>query len=208
MKDVRALFERGLRPYVPAAALPEVVEWFADGKVHLRISKPRHSKLGDYRPAQPKLGLPLPRISINGNLNSFAFLVTLAHEFSHHRVWERYGSKARAHGPEWQADFRDLTNRFLGQGVFPPELEEQLVISMARAKASTCADPGLYRALRAYDPQQAIRLEDLPEGAVFALPNGRQFKKGALRRNRFLCQDLGNGRDYCVAGLAEVRVLG
>jgi hypothetical protein len=208
VKDFRPVFERGLRPYVPAAALSILLEWFGAGQLQLKITRPRNSKLGDYRPAQPKLGIVVPRISINGNLNAYSFLVTLTHEYAHHLVWEKYGAKARAHGPEWQQAFRDLINLFLGRGVFPHELENQLVMSMARAKASTCADPGLYRALRAYDPQQAIRLEDLPEGAVFALPNGRQFKKGALRRNRFLCRDLGNGRDYCVAGLAEVRVLG
>ena len=62
---------------------------------------------------------------------------------------------------------------------------------------------------RSFKPGEHFYSADtLPEGAVFALPNGRQFKKGALRRNRFLCRDLGNGREYCVAGLAEVRVLG
>jgi len=207
VKDFRPVFERGLRPYVPAAALSVLLEWFGAGQLQLKITRPRNSKLGDYRPAQPKLGIVVPRISINGNLNTYSFLVTLTHEYAHHLVWEKYGAKARAHGPEWQQAFRDLINLFLGRGVFPHELENQLVMSMARAKASTCADPDLYKALRNYDATPVLHLEDLPEGSNFELANGRAFNKGPLRRNRFLCKELKTGREYSVAGLAAVRVL-
>ena len=53
-----------------------------------------------------------------------------------------------------------------------------------------------------------MHLEDLPEGSSFELANGRAFKKGPLRRNRFLCKELKTGREYSVAGVAAVRLLG
>ena len=69
-----------LNSYLPAGAYDTVMQYLQHYKVHLTITKERRSVLGDYRFAVHGKN---HRISVNGNLNSFAFLITLLHELAH-----------------------------------------------------------------------------------------------------------------------------
>ncbi|MDZ7848645.1 MAG: hypothetical protein U5L96_18960 [Owenweeksia sp.] len=66
--------------------------------VMLKIVSPRKTKFGDYR--FPQKRDPRHRISLNSNLNPFAFLITLIHEMAHLKAFKDYGHKIKAHGPE------------------------------------------------------------------------------------------------------------
>ena len=87
-----------LKPYLPPGALPPHQKLTGKALCQIRVSKPRKTKLGDYRrpgrPHQPH------RISINGNLNPYAFLITLLHEWAHLEIYQEYKGKVAPHGPE------------------------------------------------------------------------------------------------------------
>ena len=79
-----SLSERGktaaLAPFLPPGAQPYVEELLAEHAVSVRTSRPRRSKIGDHR--GPRGSERLHRITVNNDLNPYAFLTTLLHEFS------------------------------------------------------------------------------------------------------------------------------
>src|SRR5690606_37516310 len=117
-----------LRRHLPAAAYPVVVNWLRSNPVQVRISKPRQTKLGDYRSAtrtQPH------RVSVNADLNPYAFLVTLVHEFAHYSTFVNQRRWSAPHGPAWKSEYARLMRPFLSNSVFPTDvlsaLERHLV---------------------------------------------------------------------------------
>ncbi len=172
--------------------------------VELKITRPRKTKFGDYR--FPKKDNPRHRISVNGNLNKFAFLITLIHEMAHLKAFKNFGRKIKPHGREWQRIFMELAQPFLDANIFPNELSLKLKKSLRKGAASSCTDLELFRELQKFNPdhEQKTTVEDLETGAVFRLNQKKIFKKGPKARTRFRCLNLENGREYMVHALAEV----
>jgi hypothetical protein len=75
-------------------------------------------------------------------------------------------------------------------------------------KASSCSDIGLSRVLKKYDLHKTdvLHLEEVPTNSLFLL-QGKCFKKGELRRKRYLCEDVQSKRMYLVHALAEVKLV-
>jgi hypothetical protein len=163
----------------------------------------RATKLGDFRAG---INGDKHRITVNGDLNPYAFLVTTLHEFAHLHTFEKYRNKVLPHGEEWKTAYRNLLLPAINSGQLPKDIEHALVHSLTNTKASSCTDHQLSRVLKTYDrPKEGIvLLEQLPKNTTFEL-NGRQFIKGALRRKRFVCQEVYSDRSYLVNALAEVR---
>ena len=93
-------------PYLPAGDYePLFSKWLEGLNYQIAISRPRKSKLGDFRP--PRLG-QIARITMNADLGPFQFLTTLTHEIAHLIAWEKHGRRAAPHGKEWKAIFREL----------------------------------------------------------------------------------------------------
>ena len=84
-----------LQSYLPNGSFDEVLQYLQHYKVHLTITRQRQSILGDYRHAHEG---KTHRISVNGNLNQYAFLITLLHELAHLFTYERFGHRVMAHG--------------------------------------------------------------------------------------------------------------
>src|SRR5690606_11878715 len=146
------------------------------------------------------------RISVNGNLNPYAFLITLIHELAHLVTFEQYGNRVQAHGKEWKSIYRKLLEQFLGKSIFPPDVEAALHRSLHNLPASSCADEPLVRVLRQHDhpDEKGVLVEELPEGALFEIEGGRVFRKGKKLRKRFQCKELATGKLYLFSGLYEV----
>lgn len=200
-----------LSAYIPEQAAPVIARWIDVYKAQLKISRPRSTKLGDYRP--PYNGHP-HRISVNANLNPYAFLVTLVHEFAHLVTWNHHGNKAKSHGKEWKSFFRRMMQPFFEAGIFPEDIHAALTRYLENPAAASCTDLQLLRALRKYDrvnsgtPARAV--EQLPEGALFCLNRTdavRIFKKGPRLRKRYRCKEVATGRIYLFNPLAEVHVV-
>lgn len=188
---------------MPDQAVNLANEWWKILDFELRISKSRKTKLGDFRPSHK--GKP-PRISVNGDLGPNHFLITYVHEVAHAFVWEKHGRKAAPHGIEWQQTYSNLLEEVIELGVFPTEIETEILRHSKRPKASSCSDPDLYKILSRFEKgDKVVFLEELPEGTPFLIGKDRRFLKGKKRRTRYECKNLDNQRTYYVSAHAEVK---
>jgi SprT protein len=195
-----------LATYLPEGAYPAVVHYLETYKVHLTITRARKTVLGDYRNAHRDKN---HRISVNGNLNPYAFLITLLHELAHLLTYERYGNRVSAHGREWKDVFGQVLATFMQHHTFPADIEAELRASLHNPGASSCAEEELMRILRRYDsrPSGMKMVEELPEGTLFLIDTARMFKKGEKLRKRFRCVEVKTGKIYLFSGVYEVHVV-
>lgn len=200
MNEKRQHFIDTLSRFVPAHFAPYLADCILNANIQFKIVPGRKTKLGDFRtsPLQKK-----PVITVNGDLNQYSFLITSLHELAHLDTYRQYGWKVAAHGEEWKSAFRERLLPVLESEALPPELQKVLWKSWTRLKASSGTDLHLSRALKAYDAQSAHTLESLPMHAEFLL-NQKRFKKGQLRRTRYLCTEIGSNKQYLVHALAAV----
>jgi hypothetical protein len=192
-----------LQQYLPPGTYEAVLHYLQFYKVHLTVARERKSILGDYR---HRHGQHTHRISINGNLNPYAFLVTLLHELAHLLTFEKWGNKVSAHGREWKHVFGQLLAQFIQHNVFPNDIRQVLLQSLHNPAASSCADEALLRILRKYDSKKsgALFVEDVPEGSLFQTHDGRIFQKGERVRKRFRCVEVATSRVYLFSPVYEV----
>src|SRR6478736_5362533 len=157
-----------LQQYLPEGSAPLVMQYLHHYKVHLTITRERKSILGDYRHATHERN---HRISVNCNLNKFAFLITLVHELAHLLTFQQYGNRVQSHGKEWKNIYAFLLKDFIAMSIFPDDIQFKLRHSIHDLPASSCADDDLMRVLRKYDtnPEQVVFVEQIPEGNCFAL---------------------------------------
>lgn len=195
-----------LQSYLPPGSFDEVVHYLQHYHVHLTISRKRHSILGDYRHAVTDKN---HRISVNGNLNTYAFLITLLHELAHLFTYERFGHRVQAHGKEWKAEFGKILAKFLLKKIFPADIEKALMSTLQNPAASSCGDEKLMRVLRNYDEKKdGLQLiEQLPAGALFAIKGGRIFKKEEKIRKRYKCVEVKTGKYYLFSPVYEVQLV-
>ncbi|MFL5747322.1 MAG: SprT-like domain-containing protein [Niastella sp.] len=192
-----------LSQFIPSAAVPRVLEYLHQYKVHLTITRERKSILGDYRHATSEKN---HRISVNGNLNPYAFLITLVHELAHLVTFIQFKHRVSPHGREWKDCYALLLKDFLGKEIFPPLIEQTLKQSMHDLPASSCADEGLMRVLKKFDRDNGmVMVEQLPEGQLFDIGEGRIFKKGKKLRKRFQCIEVNTGKLYLFSPIYEVK---
>jgi hypothetical protein len=196
-----------ITPFLPPAALPHVEALLGRHAVEVRMSRPRRTKLGDHRP--PAHGRPAHRISINDDLNPYAFLTTLLHELAHAAAWDAHRGlrrRLRPHGPEWQRAFAGVLEPVVASGVLPDDVAAALTRSLQNPRAATCSDRGLLLALARYDAPVVgrTRVEELPEGALFRIDTGAVFRAARRLRSRRQCFDARSGAEYRVHGLALV----
>lgn len=195
-----------LQRYLPAGTYEPVLHYLQTYNVHLTVARERKSILGDYR---HRHGGHTHRISVNGNLNAYAFLITLLHELAHLLTFEKFGNRVNAHGREWKAVFGQLLAQFLSHNVFPDDVEAVLLQSLHNPAASSCADEALLRTLKKYDAKDGACLfvESLPEGTLFQTHDGRVFQKGKKLRKRYRCVEVKTKRVYLFSGLYEVEAV-
>jgi hypothetical protein len=193
-----------LRQYLPEGSFDMVSDFLHRYRVHLTITRSRATVLGDYRHATPHRN---HRISVNGNLNAHAFLITLLHELAHLLTFQQHGNRVQSHGKEWKQQFSELLRFFLQHDIFPADVRAALEASIHNPAASSCADDRLMRVLRRYDqrPDFMVMVEELPRGALFEIRGGRTFRRGDVLRKRIQCIELATGKMYLFSPLYEVR---
>jgi len=199
----RTQIEEGFRKYIPEEFAPLVVDLLFSAKVKFKVSKSRKTKLGDYRP--PYGERTHHTITVNHDLNPYAFLITTLHEFAHMNTYLKFGNKAKAHGFEWKAEFRALLIPLLDSPSIPKDIKNALSKSIFNLKASSCTDPHLFRTLKQYNKnaETIVLVEEIALQQHFILQDKR-FERGFKRRSRYLCKDVSTGKMYLINGLAEV----
>ena len=191
-----------LSAFLPQGALPLVSGLIDRWKFSLRITRKRSTKVGDYRPPQRGKG---HQVSVNHDLNPYAFLLTLIHEIAHLVVWETGPRRVRPHGKEWKQAYRELLQDFFAAGIFPDDIRRAVDHYFDRLGESNRSDLELNLVLKRYDQANGLHLvQDLPERSLFRSQRGQVFRKGHQLRKRFVCRCLDNQRNYLVPPLMEV----
>jgi len=195
-----------LQRFLPPETYEAVLQYLQFYKVHLTVAAERKSILGDYRHSTH---FSNHRISVNGNLNKFSFLITLLHELAHLLTFEQFGNKVQSHGKEWKKIYGTLLERFLQNKIFPADIEGELLHSLKNPAATSCAEDGLLRVLRRYDDKKSHHrlVEEIPDKGIFRCDDGRVFKKGEKMRKRFKCIEVNTGRVYLFSPVYEVEAV-
>lgn len=194
-----------LYKYIPEKAVPVIAEWIYTFDFKLKIKKSRSSKYGDYRP--PMKGQNHV-ITVNHDMNKYAFLITLVHEIAHLSNYNKHRDMVKPHGEEWKLHYKLLMQRFLVPDIFPADVIIALRKYMNNPAASSCTDINLLRVLKQYDARQdTVLLEDLPQGSIFTYNQNRNFIKGEQIRKRFRCKEMGTNRIYLFNPLTEVSLI-
>ena len=190
--------------FVPPASISYCNQLYESMGFEFKITKSRSTKLGDFR-FKPDLKKSI--ITINNDLNSYAFLVTYLHEVAHLVTFQKFTSRVAPHGTEWKQEFIRISQPMLIEEVFPPSILASLNSYFQNPKASSCSDPKLYNALRQFDsPTNKISLEKIKNHQPF-LFNKKQFIRLEKRRTRWVCEEIITKRKYLISGLAEVELL-
>lgn len=199
MSELQALTKK-LNIFLPEEACFRASHYIVDRNIKLTITKKRKTKLGDYR--APSAGIRYHRISVNGDLNPYMFLLVLLHEFAHLEVWNANRRRVRAHGDEWKTAYKNLYLDY--SDCFPVDVNSIIETHFKNLKATTCNDPYLTKHLMYMDHKESVlMLNELSPGEEFET-SGRSFQMINKRRTRFLCMDLISKKNYLVSGSAIV----
>ena len=196
-----------LNAYLPDGAFDSVVALINQYKVHLTVTKARKSVLGDYRHAFQGAN---HKISVNGNLNPYEFLITLLHELGHLLCFEQYKNRVDAHGKEWKYLYGLLLADFIQRDIFPIDIKKSLKKTILNPAATANGETALLLVLRKYDvvkKEGMAFVAHLPDGALFETEKGKRFQKIKKRRIRIECVELATGHIYSFSGLTEVKVM-
>jgi SprT protein len=192
-----------IRKFIPEDAVDIVVRWIGEYKITLTITNSRKSVFGDYRWPQKNRG---HRISVNGDLNQYAFLITLVHEMAHLIAWEKFRHTISSHGSEWKHEYKTLMNDFAGRKIFPADVRAAFKEHLVAPTHSHSIDEKLMKVLRNHDEVKRNHLDDLPEKSLFEF-QGRVYRKGNKLRKRFKCVEVKTQREYLFNPIAEVKPL-
>jgi hypothetical protein len=190
--------------YIPPKAIDAVWELIMAMPVQIKIVNARKCVHGSYR--RPLRHTSNHIITVNNNLNPYAFLITLLHEIAHMHACVK--SSAIGHGKVWKNCFMALLRQFLALNVFPSDIQYALSQHLQNIKSSDSLDIYLTKILQKYDPQAAespafVFLEDFPENAVF-LHGERLMEKKQLMRKYYVCRDIKTNKLYRCHPLLKV----
>ena len=188
-----------LKVFLPPLSLQKINHWINELDVKIKITSARKTKLGDFRGIKDSL-----YISINNDLNSYSFLITLTHELAHAFVHIKHKRGVTPHGSQWQETFQSLMLNFLNPTIFPDDILKALSTHLKHPKASTLTDINLAAVLKKYDRVKALTISDIDEESIFSIPNGKIFKKGKQLRKRYKCIECTTNKVYLFHPFAEV----
>ena len=196
-----------LNAYLPDGAFEPVVVLINQYKVHLTVTKARKSVLGDYRHAFQGAN---HKISVNGNLNKYEFLITLLHELAHLLCYEQYRNRVDAHGKEWKGIYGHLLAQFIQQGIFPDDIKKALSKTLLNPAATANGETKLLLVLRKYNEVKKVGVAlvaQIAEGTLFESLHGKIFRRGKKRRIRIECVEVATGQVYSFSALTEVKLV-
>lgn len=198
---------QALAHFLPEGSFEPIVQYIHHFKVHLTVTKKRKTVLGNYLHAGINRN---HKITVNGNLNKYEFLITLLHELAHLLTFEQFNNKVEPHGKEWKNLYSKLLIDFVQKQIFPADIEQALQKSIINPAATANGETDLLLVLRKYNSHQKpgfTTIESLPENSIFQTENGKVFKKGNQRRKRYICVELKTGLQYLFSPIAEVKII-
>ena len=189
---------QSLEKYLPQNSLQYLKIWFSDYYIHIKITRNRNSKLGDYR----KLPDHSHEITINSTLVPQLFFFVLTHELAHLIAFEKYGRRISPHGNEWKETFRQMLLQSLD--VYEEELRPIIIKFSKSPKANFMASPDLVKYFHIERQDDTLQfIEKLQKGDFFIYRNEKYLLEGLIKKN-YLCKNLATGRKYSFKPLARV----
>lgn len=190
-----------LEQYLPDNTFPFLKKWFADYYIHIKITKNRNSKLGDYRRLPDKSH----QITVNSTLDKQLFFFVLTHELAHLLAFERFNFRISAHGREWKETFRDMLLESID--IYTDDLKPIISNFSKNPKANFMASPELVRYFHIEDPEDNfIFVEDLLINDEFQY-KGDVYRLLEKKKKLYLCVNLNNEKKYLFRPLAKVEKL-
>lgn len=187
-----------LEKFLPENTLPFLKVWFGDYPCHLKITKGRNSKLGDYR----KLPDKSHQITVNGTLEPQLFFFVLTHELAHLIAFEKFGRRISPHGAEWKNTFREMLLESIN--VYQDDLKPIILKFSKSPKANFMASPELVKYFHREENSEELFIENLGIGDKF-LYKREVFIIEETTKKRYLCQNLKTGKKYYFRILTQVK---
>ena len=190
--------------FVPLSAAAYCQQLYQEYGFVYQVVRPRRTRFGDFR----RWPDGQTRITVNANLNPYAFLITYIHEVAHADVCRTHKRRVPPHGTAWQRSFQRLMQPCLTDTVFPPEVLQPLCQYMTRPAATTSSHLALVAALRQFDTipddlANTVCLREVSEGSLFAFAK-KTWQRGTMRRTRIVCKELSSGKSYAILAHALV----
>ena len=187
-----------LEKYLPENCLPYLKKWFGDYFIHIKITRGRNSKLGDYR----KMADKSHQITINSTLQPPLFFFVLTHELAHLLAFENYGHRISPHGAEWKNTFRIMLLESFA--VYDEDLKPIILKFSKSPKANFMSSPDLVRYFHIEDYEdESSYIEDLEIKDQF-IYRKQIYIIEEKRKKNYLCIQLDTGKKYIFKPLARV----
>ena len=187
-----------LEKYLPENCLPYLKKWFGEYIIHIKITRGRNSKLGDYRKMVDKSH----QITINSTLQPPLFFFVLTHELAHLIAFENYGNRISPHGQEWKHTFRTMLLESIS--IYDEDLKPIISKFLKSPKANFMSSPDLVRYFHIEDYEdESSYLEDLEIKDQF-IYRKHLYTIEEKRKKNYLCTQLDTGKKYIFKPLARV----
>ena len=196
-------YQKHVIPYIGESAAIFVEKETRGLIFHLKVTRARDSKYGDYRPSVN--GKP-QRITINGNLDKYSFIITFLHELAHLKAFNNYGRNIKPHGAEWENTFSQYILKAIENEIFPKEIAETINwYYLINFDFSNNSRSQILNSINKYlNIPLPTRLSSFPINSCVLLKNGMKIKIIERKRSRYLCKELTNNKMYLVHKQAEV----
>ena len=187
-----------LEKYLPENCLPFLKNWFQDHIIHIKITRGRTSKLGDYRKMPDKSH----QISVNSTLQPQLFFFVLTHELAHLLAFEKHGRTISPHGMEWKRTFQKMLLE--SSSIYEEDLKP-IILKFAKApKANFMSSPDLVRYFHIEDcADESSYIEDLDISDHFVYRKAIYVIE-AKRKINYLCLNTNTHKKYIFKPLARV----
>ncbi len=187
-----------LEKYLPSNSLCHLKEWFGAHRIHIKITRGRTTKLGDYR----KMPDGSHQITVNCTLQPDLFFFVLTHELAHLIAFDRFAGKITAHGPEWKKIFGEMLLTSIL--VYPEDLQPVILRFAQSPRASFMASPELVRYfhIENYEDETSY-VDDLALNDRFIYRKKTYVIEQKLKKN-YICVELESGKKYIFKPLARV----
>ncbi len=187
-----------LEKYLPENSLPYLKKWFGEHPIHIKITRGRNSKLGDYR----KMPDQSHQITINSTLQPPLFFFVLAHELAHLLAFENCGHRISPHGSEWKNTFRTMLLESIS--IFDDDLKPIILKFAKSPKANFMSSPELVRYFHIEDYEdETSYIEDLNINDHF-MYRKQIYIIDEKRKKNYLCTQLDTDKKYIFKPLARV----
>ncbi len=187
-----------LQKYLPENSLPFLKQWFGEHYIHIKITRDRNSKLGDYRMMPDKSH----QITLNSTLEPQLFFFVLTHELAHLLAFENYGRRIAPHGTEWKVTFGKMLLESLD--VYQLDLQKIIIKFSKSPKANFMASPDLVRYFHLKDledHQSFVENLEINDRFVYKKESYLLIEK---RKKNYLCKNLNSGKTYIFKPLVPV----